>query len=618
MTDKTLARWAFNEIGTLDRVAFRSALPDEIKRPLSLTFWWIATQANRKQVLLHISELLAVYIENDTLCLDIGQQTIVTACPTLYAWHHGVITLSDAGRFYVDGQWIGEQGLGSDFTLPNDAELQIGGYTDAAGGHFDHTFGRQQSGWVDDVCLFDHVLTEADIQAFVADNTHPIAEFSYHKQADGTLVFRATSSNAMQSYLWDFGDGSSGIGQQVVHDYAFAGDYGVRLMAITASHQQTTTEQTISVDERPDALDPTPVFVNGTEGYACFRIPAIVRAKNGDLVAFAEGRVESCSDSTSTVRMVCKRSQDNGKTWSPVIVVARHLDANGEHAVQNGSPVVEQATGRIFVLYNKLASSEWDLAEGKGASRCGYSVSDDHGVSWHSDTDITEQVQHPDWRVQRPALGHAIQLHSGRLLVAGMFTEKDRSVFQSQNYVFWSDDQGATWEIGGILPFIGLNEATAAERDDGSIIINSRAYIDEVRAGKRAITIGHFHADGSLSLETTTFDETLIDSAVQASLLAYPMADGKRVLLFANPADPSARYNLTLRASYDSGQSWAISKTIDPGPSAYSDLVIQDDGQIGILYERGNHGGIAYVSVTMEWLTDSASSNRPSSEGTTA
>jgi hypothetical protein len=36
-------------------------------------------------------------------------------------------------------------------------------------------------------------------------------------------------------------------------------------------------------------LSLTDVFVSGTEGYACFRIPALVSLPDGNLIAFCEG-----------------------------------------------------------------------------------------------------------------------------------------------------------------------------------------------------------------------------------------------------------------------------------------------------------------------------------------
>ena len=37
------------------------------------------------------------------------------------------------------------------------------------------------------------------------------------------------------------------------------------------------------------------VFVNGQEGYACFRIPAVLQLPNGHLAVYVEGRKYSCS-----------------------------------------------------------------------------------------------------------------------------------------------------------------------------------------------------------------------------------------------------------------------------------------------------------------------------------
>ena len=63
------------------------------------------------------------------------------------------------------------------------------------------------------------------------------------------------------------------------------------------------------------------VFVSGTEGYKSFRIPAIIKAPNGNLLAFCEGRVNGSGD-FGNIKIVLKRSSDNGKTWSALQIVA--------------------------------------------------------------------------------------------------------------------------------------------------------------------------------------------------------------------------------------------------------------------------------------------------------
>ena len=44
---------------------------------------------------------------------------------------------------------------------------------------------------------------------------------------------------------------------------------------------------------------------------------------------------------------------------------------------------------------------------------------------------------------------------------------------------------------------------------------------------------------------------------------------------------------MTVRASFDEGQSWAASRVLYAGPSAYSDLAVLSDGEIACLYEAG-------------------------------
>ena len=66
-----------------------------------------------------------------------------------------------------------------------------------------------------------------------------------------------------------------------------------------------------------------PVFISGTDGYKSFRIPAIIRASNNDLLAFCEGRVNSSGD-FGDIDIVMKRSSDNGKTWSNLSKVVNY------------------------------------------------------------------------------------------------------------------------------------------------------------------------------------------------------------------------------------------------------------------------------------------------------
>jgi sialidase-1 len=58
----------------------------------------------------------------------------------------------------------------------------------------------------------------------------------------------------------------------------------------------------------PPANEPVDVFVSGRDGYHTFRIPAVVRAADGTLIAFAEGRKHSRGDA-GDIDLVCRRSR---------------------------------------------------------------------------------------------------------------------------------------------------------------------------------------------------------------------------------------------------------------------------------------------------------------------
>lgn len=618
MDETYISRWSIYDIGTLDQVGFSTQISELETDTMTIMFWYRATEAIHRQVILGIDALTEIVIENKTLRFEFYDHNIATVSldlPELDSWHHVALSIGTNLTIYIDAQLIYNNRLSVELSPNKSSMLQVGGYTDPAGGHFDYTFGRNQTGWVDDIRLYDQAVAIKTLLKFRPADTNKLSLSIEHKQlSDNTFQFemKTDDSTKIQFCLWDFGDSKTGIGQRVKHTYSFAGEYTVRLTVVSKRYQQTQHEHTITVLHKSTALEKNLVFQNGKEGHACYRIPSIVRAKNGDLVAFAEARLENCSDATHTVRLVCKRSTDNGKTWLPLQIVARNLIDGDEFAVQQNAPVVDSVhnTGRIVVLYNKLENSEFEIADGIGQSRIFCIFSDDHGKSWYGEKDISSEVHRSgQWRVQRPTLGHAIQLRSGRLLFAGMLTDGERSVFESQNYLFWSDDLGQTWSMSEIIPHIGLNEATAVELENGDIMINSRAYQCGKPVGKRAVTIARFAPDNNVKFETTYFDDGLPDPTIQASIIRYSSSDqveygSKSRLLFTNPNNPNARYNLSVRLSYDDGKTWACRKTIEVGPSAYSDLVIQDNMQIGVLYERGNQGGIVYTNFTLDWLTD--------------
>jgi sialidase-1 len=95
----------------------------------------------------------------------------------------------------------------------------------------------------------------------------------------------------------------------------------------------------------------------------------------------------------------------------------------------------------------------------------------------------------------------------------------------------------------------------------------------------------------------------LREPVCQASILRYNFAAGDKPgrILFANPAS-KRRESMTVRVSYDDGQSWPAKKLIYAGSAAYSSMTKLADGSIGILFERDGYESISFARFTIDWL----------------
>ncbi|MGW0288581.1 exo-alpha-sialidase [Streptomyces tuirus] len=346
-------------------------------------------------------------------------------------------------------------------------------------------------------------------------------------------------------------------------------------------------------------------------GYACFRIPAIVRTTSGALLAFAEGRVLNCGDAAD-IDIVVKRSTDGGRTWGPLQVVTE--GAGDTHG--NPAPVVDRETGRI-VLAETYNTGRTDA--GNCTVPCDRTphlqYSDDDGRTWSKPRDLSDEIlpEHwNSWYATGPV--HGIQLtrgkHAGRLVI-GVNTETWNGSRVSANHaaLVVSDDGGDSWRVGATDTWpIGQDgvfrqkpsEVTLTERADGALLVSGREQ-DGTDLGHRSQTVS---TDGGDSFAGPFRDlPGLYTPQVQGATLRL----GDRMLLSA-PADPDRRRTMMVRSSYDGGRTW---ESVDRGTvvttdwSGYSDMAALDGSTVGLLYEGGAvdaRDEIRFARFTEDWL----------------
>jgi PKD repeat protein len=179
-----------------------------------------------------------------------GAASVLTSQPGLNngQWHHVVASMSGAGmRLYIDGSLVGQNS--NTVAQPYTGYWRVGGDTSWAGATW-------FPGSIDEVAVYPTTLTavevldhwslgtsgtpnEAPIPAFTAGTSGLDVDLdaSASDDPDGTI----------ESWTWDFGDGSAGSGETVSHHYAAGGAYTVTLTVEDNRGVQRSLAKTVTV-----------------------------------------------------------------------------------------------------------------------------------------------------------------------------------------------------------------------------------------------------------------------------------------------------------------------------------------------------------------------------------
>jgi len=331
----------------------------------------------------------------------------------------------------------------------------------------------------------------------------------------------------------------------------------------------------------------TVIYESGKQAYHTYRIPALVVTSKGTLLAFCEGRKTSRSDH-GDIDLILRRSGDGGRTWDKQRIVC---EEGGTKKITIGNPcaVVDKETGIVWLTFCR------------DNDRIFITRSVDEGESWAKPGEITEDVKEPEWGWYATGPGHGIQLqrgkYKGRLVIPcdcgdskgwGNWDKKGRSL------VIYSDDHGQTWTHGDITEK-SMNECEVVELTDGSLLLSMRNYRGPKR---RAFAISK---DGGHTWSSPRHNDQVYCPTCQGSIHRYSWQPN--IILHSGPGGPG-RANLTIRLSYDDGQTWPTAKVMEKGSSAYSDLAVMPDDHIGCLFEDDEYKRIVFARFSLQWLTD--------------
>ena len=356
---------------------------------------------------------------------------------------------------------------------------------------------------------------------------------------------------------------------------------------------------------------------HGQDGVHTSRIPGLATSKKGTLLAIYDARYESARDLQGHMDIALNRSFDGGRTWDPMQVVLDRKEWGGMPEKYNGVSdaciLVDDRTGDIYVaglwMHGLLDAETGKWVEGLTAdstrwlhqwrakgSQPGFGVketsqflitkSSDDGLTWSEPINITS-AKKKEWWLFAPAPGQGITMTDGTLVFPSQGRDENGTSFSN---ITWSKDGGKTWKTSNPATK-NTTECAVVELQDGSLMLNMR---DNRNRGNEEVNGRSVFVTSDLGetwKEHPTSRKALIEPTCMASLHTHRyMEDGveKSLLLFVNPASTSKRNNITLKVSYDGGNTWPEEKQIlldEYSGRGYSCITSVNDSTLGILYE---------------------------------
>jgi sialidase-1 len=365
-----------------------------------------------------------------------------------------------------------------------------------------------------------------------------------------------------------------------------------------ATYLTTATGQKLKVPELVNSLETKTSSIHRLgiavrkawqDSVHTYRIPGIATTNKGTLIAVYDIRYKNSGDLPGNIDVGLSRSTDGGKTWEPMKVI---MDMGAPHENNGvGDPAVlfDPITKKIWVaaLWSKGNRSIAGSEPGLSPDTTGQFVlasSDDDGRTWTKPVSITSQVKDPKWHLYFDGPGTGIAMQNGTLVFASQYWDESRKSGIPHSSIVYSSDHGKTWKSGTGAKS-NTTEAQVVETTPGTLMLNMRDNRGKFRS------VATTQDMGKTWVEHPTSYQALPDPVCMASIIkARVNVKGKMkdVLFFSNVNSSTARFNTTIKASLDLGETWLPQNElpIDYRSSfGYSALTKVDDNTIGILYE---------------------------------
>jgi len=345
----------------------------------------------------------------------------------------------------------------------------------------------------------------------------------------------------------------------------------------------------------------------GDDNCVRYRIPGMDVTPKGTLIAVYDARWKSGGDLPGDIDVGMSRSTDGGRNWEPMKVIMDmgndpewRYDGIGDPCV-----LVDQKTGTIWVgaLWSHGNRGWHGSGPGMTAEETGQYMlvkSEDDGRTWSKPINITSQIKQPDWCLVLASPGRGITMRDGTLVMPSQFQDTLANKRMPHSTIIYSKDRGATWKIGTGARS-NTTECRIVELTDGSLMLNMR----DNRGGSRSICTTRDL--GRTWSEHPTSRKALPEPVCNAGLISVKAGEtivGKDMLIFCNPDSTSGRHHMSLKVSFDDGNTWPeqYHMLLDAGNLAgYPSMALIDKETLGVLYE-GSRANLTFQRIKIRDL----------------
>ena len=335
-----------------------------------------------------------------------------------------------------------------------------------------------------------------------------------------------------------------------------------------------------------------------------YRIPAIIVADNGNIVAICDNRHTKHGDIGQTslsdlIDIVYKISKDGGKTWSAEKIILPKTTKNDPAIANNkGDALVFKANdGTLVVL--AVSGGGYAAADSPNTpSRMLRSESRDNGETWslwqEVGQDLFEKIKKEHGRKRGFATsGRGLTLKDGTF-AAGLSVDGSQKG-QGITFVYaYSKDKGRTWNYAGFIPgtdnTVTINEPKPiAQLEDGRVLTSVRNAKNVNGGNNNPRLYAIFNADGT-SMPNKLSKWNFHDGSVDAEGVVWTRKsaghDITRILHIQ--AGPYGRKGLKLYLSKNEEMNWQNIRTIlnDNTRACYASMDVAGDGTVITLAEE--------------------------------